>query len=267
MRVYWAVLKLYLKTALQYRAVFLASLIGDPLTHLIHIAFFTALYSYNRAHHVLGYTLSQLIWYFAGISLVWQCIWNEADKNLPRKILSGDLAVDLLRPVSYFQFELADAVAGRLLGFVFEFLPALVIYSLLFFPSFLTPAAFLKFILVIPLSFGLFFLINYLIGLTAFRLQNNFSVQSIKVVVISVAAGGYIPFEFFPDWFRHFLGWLPFQYLFYWPIQVFLNQKATRGSMAFLQIVGMQLFWIAVLFWLCRTGWRRAIRKYCAAGG
>jgi ABC-2 type transport system permease protein len=211
MRVFITVIKLYLKVMIQYRTTFMLSLIGEPVLYLINIIYFSAIYAYNGKDTVLGYSLTQMIWYFAGISLVWQCIWNSTDNNISQKILSGDLAVDLLKPFSTLKLELAYALSARILAVMLEFVPVLAIYMLLFFPGFITIFVVIKFLIVMPLSFLMFFLLNYLIGLTAFFIKNNTSLQTVKYVLITLTAGGFIPLDFFPQWVQRVTGVLPFQ--------------------------------------------------------
>lgn len=234
---------------------------------VIYVALFSSIYKHNGAQSILGYSLSQMIWYFTGVTFIWYLIWNFTDANIAEKIISGNLAVDLLRPVSVMKLELTQAIALRTAGVIFEFIPGLFLYSLIFYPKFLTALSLSKFLLVMIFSFTLFFLINFLVGLSAFVIQSNFSVQSIKFILISLTAGVYIPLEFFPGWFNRINGFLPFQYLFYWPLQFFLNKDFTRSMESLLKVLGMQLFWIIVLYLLCKYLWRQAVRKFGAVGG
>jgi ABC-2 type transport system permease protein len=234
---------------------------------LVNVALFSSIYSYNNTNAILGYNLSQMIWYFTGVTFIWYFIWNWTDANIAEKIISGNLAIDLLRPLSLMRMELASAIALRLAGVIFEFIPGLFLYSLIFYPEFLTAISFLKFLLIVILAFVLFFLINFLVGLSAFVIQNNFSLQSIKFILISLTAGAYIPLEFFPDWLNKINNVLPFQYLFYWPIQFFLNKSFTRDTMILIKTITMQLMWIAIFYFLGKYLWKQAIKKFGAVGG
>lgn len=267
MKIIIEVIKMNVKQFIHFRWGFLISLIADPIALLINIALFTSIYKNNNSEYILGYSLPQMVWYFAGITFVWYFIWNFADTKMSEKILSGDLAVDLLRPVPVFKLELANAISLRVAGIVFEFIPSLILYSLIFYPDFLTVISMAKFLIVVAMAFLLFFLINYIIGLLAFFIKNNFSLSSVKFTVIALAAGAYIPLDFFPQWLKGIINYLPFQYLFYWPIQFFLNRENTQGINPLLEILGMQLFWITVLYILSQILWKQSIRRFCSAGG
>jgi len=243
------------------------SLVGEPISLLIIAAFFSRIYAYNDADVLLGYSLSQMIWYFAGLTLIWYWVWNDTDSRISSKIISGDLVVDLLKPVSLFQFELAHAVGIKIQSFFLEFLPSVFIFSLIIFPDFLTPESVLKFLTVSVLAFLLYFLIGYLNGLAAFYIKSNYSLQSIKFAIISLMAGAYIPLEFFPEWFTNITRFLPFEYIFYWPVQILLNREQIRDNVIFFTIFRTQLGWVIGLYILTRIFWRRAIQKFCAIGG
>ncbi|MGE5607186.1 MAG: ABC transporter permease [Bacteroidota bacterium] len=267
MRLFLMAIKINFKIMLQYKWGFMISLIGDPIVMLINIALFSSIYKHSGVQSILGYSLSQMVWYFTGVTFIWYFIWNFTDANIAEKIISGNLAIDLLRPVSVIKLELAQAIALRTAGVVFEFLPGILLYSLIFYPDFLTALSLLKFFLVVILSFTLFFLINFLVGLSAFVIQSNFSLQSIKFILISFSAGVYVPLEFFPDWFNRLNSFLPFQYNFYWPIQFFLNRDFTHGAGALFRVIGVQVLWIFSFYLLCKCLWRQAIKKFGAVGG
>lgn len=267
MKEFLTVISIYTKIMIRYRATYIVSLIGEPISFIIQVILFTKIYEYNQAEVMVGYSLSQMIWYFAGVTFVWFLIWNGVDNSIANKILSGDLAIDLLRPFSIFLFELAIAAGTRITGLLMEFIPIFIMFSFISFPGFLTVLSITKFFLVVLFSFILFFNINYLVGISAFWIKSNYSLQSIKLVLISFLAGSYIPLEFYPEKIRVLVGYLPFQYLFYWPVQFFLNLEHTHGFKTLIHVLSLQLFWILLLYGFCRFAWKRAIERFCAVGG
>jgi len=267
MRVFLAVIKMNLKIIVQYKWSLLISIFADPFVILINISLFTSIYRYNKTNSILGYSLNQMIWYFTGVLFIWYITCNLTDWNMAAKILSGDLVMDLLKPLSVLKLEFANAVALRICGILFEFIPGMIVYSLILYPDFMTVFSMLRFLAVVVMSFILFFLINFLVGLSAFVIKSNFSLQSLKSIIFSLTAGAYIPLEFFPKWLNTINNFLPFQYLFYWPIQFFINRGDTGKAYTFFRILGIQALWIIFLFILCRVLWKQAIKKFCAVGG
>ena len=246
---------------------FAISLLIDPIVLLINISLFTSIYTYNNTQNILGYSLSQMIWYFAGTSFIWYLTFNFADHNISDGILSGDISVLLLKPVSVMKVELAEALALRTTGLFFEFIPSLILYSLIYFPDFLSIFSLLRFLLVIVFAFSINFLLNFLIGISAFVIKSNFSLQSLKTAVVGLLAGAYFPIDFFPDFIQNIINYLPFQYIFYVPIQVFLNKSPTNSLEGFMKIILIMLFWTILLYILCKVLWSKAVKRFCAAGG
>jgi ABC-2 type transport system permease protein len=267
MRGFYAALRIHMKSMLYYRGSFVISLLIDPVYFLINFALVSSIYSYNRADSILGYSLAQMIWYFAAVSFTWYFIYNSADTNISGKVLSGALISDLQKPLSLFQNELANAMAIRLLSVVFNFIPSLFIYSIFSFPDFLSWLSLLKFTIVVSFAFVIFFEINFLIGLASFIIKSNYSLQGVKFFLIILTAGAFIPLDFFPLWFREIIKFLPFQYLFYWPIQFFLNRTSCQGLDMFIRIILIQSFWCVFLYGLCRFFWSKALKRFCAVGG
>lgn len=268
MRVFIELFKLNLKVLIQYKKTFLFTILAEPVVFLTTIVSLNAVYECSGKNTVVGFEFNQMAWYYAGISLVWMCIWNAADGNISRKVISGDLSVDLLKPVSVFNAELANAIGSRLISFVVEFIPCAVVFSLMVPPSSITMFAMMKFIVLLSGAFMIYFLLNYLIGITSFYIKSNYSLQSLRVSLIAFTSGAMIPFEFYPHWLKEIVSVLPFQYIFYRPILILVNMHGDGNSAAsFREVFLMQIFWMLILYFVGVFFWNRAIRKYCASGG
>jgi len=266
MRKLWEIIKVELKIDLQYTFAFMISVLVQPIIMFMSLALFTSVYTYNDTDMILGYKMIQMIWYFTCVHFMWVILFNFADMRISDKVLSGDLNIDLLRPVSLFKYELGNAIGLRLMALFVEFLPGLFVYSLIVFPRFLTPISILRFIAVIPLAFLIMYMLNFLTGLSAFKLQSNTSITGIKAIFISILGGGAMPLEFFPDSIQNALRFLPFEYMFYWPIQFFLNTDMASGTTVFLKIISIQAFWAILLFGICKFAWTRVSRDFSAVG-
>jgi len=261
------VIKLHLKIFFQYKWGFAITLLIQPFSVLINVALFSSIYKFNGTSSIKGYSLDQMIWYFTVINFIWAFIWNFTDGRIANKILTGDLSIDLLKPISLFRFELGNAIALRIVGVLMEFVPGVVLYSLIYYPQFLTVFSLMKFILVVMFSFTLFYLLNFLIGLLAFVIKNNSSLTTLKMLFISLAGGAFMPLEFFPAWVNRIIDFFPFKYMFYWPIQFFLNKAGAQELSDLLRVLSIQTAWILVMYISCKIFWNKAASKFCAVGG
>ncbi|WP_239616208.1 ABC transporter permease [Cohnella mopanensis] len=256
-----------MKQFLQYRNSFLISIAIHPFILLLNIFLYRSIFAHNGAEQIKGYTLTEMIWYTAGITFVWIFIWNFAERRISDYVVTGDLSIHLLKPINIFWYELSAAVALRMTGILLEFVPDIIVYSVIYPPSFLTALSLAKFVIVCVLSFCLFFLINYLIGMTAFALKSNSGLNEFVYISMNLLGGGLLPLDFYPAWLQRICDFLPFKYIFYYPIQIFLNKESVNSWNEWGSIVLTQLAWIAGGYLLCHVLWKLAIRKFCAVGG
>lgn len=267
MKKYLELIKTSIKIDIHYAKAFVMSLVIFPLFFLVNIALYTSIYKYGNIDTIQGYSLKQITWYYVAVYFVRIFNSDFTHYRISEKIMSGDLTNDLLRPITYFRLELMATIANRLVGVGFELIPAFVIFSLIDIPNFLSFFSLTKFFIVAIASLGLMFLLHYLIGLSAFYLKNNRFFLYIEYFACMFLGGAFVPLEFFPSWVRTILNFLPFKYVFYWPVQFFLNKEATQGLAPFLQIFAMQALWMIMLYISIKIFWKFAFRKFCAVGG
>ena len=267
MSVFSEVFKNSLKTSFQYRWSFLISVLFDPLVLILYVSLLNTIYQGDSSKLILGYTCTQMIWYFAAIKFFYYLVWGSTDKDLSDSILSGEMAIRLTKPVSVMGWELAKSLASKTCSVLFEFIPSFLVFSLLVFPDFLTLEAMVKYLIITCLSFLLFFLFSFMLGTVAFRWQSTESLQILKIIIINIIAGASIPIEFFPDAVQSIIRILPFQYLYYVPITFFLNKPETQSWAYFFEVIGIMLVWIVVFYVLGSILWKRLSRLYTPAGG
>ncbi len=256
-----------IRATFQYRVSFYLSMIIFPLLLIVNIMLFKGIYDYTGAETIKGYTLTQMIWYFGSVPFVWVFIWTMTAYRVSNRIIRGDLTIDFLRPMSLFHFEFAHHLGQRLTAMGLEFVPPLLIYSAIYYPDFMTAASLGKFCITAAFACILMFLMSFLIGMAAFGLKNIRALEDLKGVLLGVFGGALIPIDFLPDTVRNIADALPFKYIFYEPLQFFLNNPAKAGWEPLMKTVMMQLLWIFVLYILIRALWSIAAKRFCAVGG
>src|SRR3954467_7826477 len=94
----WSLFQHHLKLRLQYRETFLFSLVLHPLVMLLILAMFKGVYA--NQERVLGYSQSQMVWYFGSSQFFYYLVWNIVDKNIAQKVMFGGMERELVRPYS-----------------------------------------------------------------------------------------------------------------------------------------------------------------------
>lgn len=260
-------MKINFKSLFQYKWTFAMTLFTQPIIFVINYIVFQSIYSYGGKTDIQGYTMEQMVWFFTANLLVNTFVWNSCVGEISGKILSGDLTMDLLRPISFYCYEMARSVSNRFISLSVDFLPGLLLYSLILPPKFVTFVSVIRAFLVIIPAFFLNYITASLIGLCAMWVKNSTSLYAISTILISFAGGCLIPMEFYPDWLVQLTDFLPYKYIYYLPIQYILNREMVQGSLFLLQTLLIQAGWILVLRLLYHLGWKHLLRQYGAVGG
>ena len=106
------------------------------------------------------------------------------------------------------------------------------------------------------------FQINFLIGILAFWLEETWVLRVMFVLMTQFFSGAMIPLELFPAWLRDSLHYLPFPYLTWVPVKLFMGTYSGSVSQAFALI----LLWAGLALLTSALVWRQGIRAYTGAG-
>ncbi len=247
-----------------YRTHSMVSIIVGPVYFIVQYFIWTAVYG---DHATLGgMELSQMIRYFGATALIGYLIMDFADWNLSMLVRTGKFLTFHLRPLNHRSFALYQKIGHRSLGFLFEFLPCLLIFVLVFGID-MTPASYLWTTMSVSLAFLMNFYVNYTIGLTSFWLVQSSGIRSAFMLVSGLFSGALIPLGFFPHWLQVIQFFLPFQYIAYMPAMVFTGRYSLGGvTLPIEHVVGLQAVAVLVMLGLCELVQRFALKHFTAVG-
>ena len=211
---------------------------------------------------VAGYDPSRtvtFVWIGQGLIAV-VLIWGNTDFG--ERVRSGDIAIDLLRPIdpqaALLAEDLGRAGFALLTRFTVPLLVGAALFDLTLPASALRWAAFgLSVLLAVLVSFAIRFLLN----LVAFWLLDWRGLLSVHAVVAGVLGGLAIPIAFFPGWARVVIWATPFPAMLQAPIDIAIS----HGSA--LPLLAHQLAWAVVLLAAGRLMLARAVRTLVIQGG
>lgn len=228
-----------------YRSHSMVSLFVGPAYLLVQVSIWTAIYSAGGS--INGLSLTDMITYYGVATLIGYITMDFADWNLQMLIRTGKYTTFVLRPVSHVFFALSQKIGHRVLGFIFEFVPVYLILFI-FFDINLIPAYIGWAILSIFLGYLMMFFVDYCIGITGFWIVETGGVRNVFRTLSSFCSGSVIPLMLFPDAVQKVFFVLPFQYMTYVPIRVFIGSYELGGiSMPIPQIVMIQLALTAIM--------------------
>ena len=120
---------------------------------------------------------------------------------------------------------------------------------------------------VIVLSFILLYLINYCIGITGFWLTKTEGLRRGFLIVRDIFAGSFLPLTLFPEIFQKILFFLPFQFITYVPIRVFIGSYDLAGiKLSIPEAVGLQAMMVVVMFMVYKIFWYYGIKRFTGVG-
>ncbi|AJY75060.1 ABC transporter permease [Paenibacillus beijingensis] len=206
---------------------------------------------------MLAFTLISVV-----LSSMFVC--NVANK-INQQIREGDIALDLVKPVSLLMCYLAEDIGSSISSLVNKALPMFLMLAVLFrVPLPVSPAAALLFLASVLLSYAILWLLSALVGLTAFWVTELGPLEVVKDAIVRILSGSLIPLWYFPGWVQHVLAFTPFPYTYQSPLGIYVGKI---DSLAALQSMGIQAVWILILGLTVHRVWIRAKRSTMVQGG
>lgn len=258
-----AMMNIGFKTALVYRFHFITTLVTAPVILIIYYFLWNSVYAYSGAEVIRGFTLNEMIAYYALTMIVGFFAWSFADEKIEEDVKLGLLTPTLLRPISYLKQAFLFEFGLNMLSVFVEMIPVLVI-SFMFFkipiPQVING---IYFVISIIGAMVIYFLLSFLLGMTAFWFYNISGLRRVRRTVMSFFAGSFIPLTFFPETLQKIFHFLPFEYTRYVPVKIYLGHYSVLGGLGQLAI---QAFWIIVFYAVIRLIWDVAYKKFAGSG-
>jgi viologen exporter family transport system permease protein len=247
-----------------YRSHMLLSLLIGPAYFLAQGFIWRALFAGRE--ELGGFDLPEMLRYYGTAAVIYYLTMDFADWNLQMLVRTGRFLTFALRPVDHRTFALAQKLGHRSLGIVFEFLPVWLIFTFAFGVR-LWPARPLWALLSVALAFLMMFLVNYAVGLLAFWLTRTDGIRAMVRFTRDLLAGTLVPLTLFPAAAQKVMLFLPFQFIAYAPVRVFLGRYELGGvALSIPAVVGCQAAAVAVMWLLTGVLYRLGIRRYTGVG-
>ena len=262
---YLALWRVAFQDAVQYRAEaaiwFLYDVLGPIMMAFVWLA------AYQGQGEVAGYDLGAMLLYTMGAMVLRNAITAHCEWDIDRQVRQGELSALLVRPMNPWLMWLLPDFAWRTFRLTLV-APVLGVCLLWLAPYLDTPRTAWGELPLVALSLALGYLCSFFlklsIGFSGFWLTDIFSMVTLYEVLAFTFGGFLVPLDLLPAWLRLVADVLPFQYLFYLPLQAAIGRL---GGPELLRAVAMQAVWATTLGLLAYATWRRGLRRYEAVGG
>lgn len=186
-------------------------------------------------------------------------------QRLQERINSGDVALDLIRPMTAPLLWLAEDLGEALGRLVLVGTPLLAAACALGHPPWPASAgAATLTIAAVVLAVLINWLLALLVGLGLFWWLDLGYFARIKDLAIRILAGGVLPLWLFPEWLQHAARLLPFTAIYQGPLELWIGRATGRAALG---IIAMQVVWLAILALAAAWLWSRARRVVQVQGG
>ncbi|HZJ11009.1 MAG TPA: ABC-2 family transporter protein [Trueperaceae bacterium] len=258
---YWGFARTRMVDLLANRARFLAGIASYFIYVSVYAGIFRAIYDAGP-EEIGGLGIREALTYTAVAWVLRSMYTNGVDREITQEVRRGDIALALLRPVDYPASKLATAAGEALTRALIFTLPA-ALPIILVYP--VQPPASLSsavgFLAGAVLAFGIYSLVNLLVGITAVFTEHTVGIQRAKNAMMDLLGGVLLPLSFFPAWAQDALWLLPFQAVTYTPVSMYLGTTPVPVGL------GVQALWLVILALLVRVLWRRAVDHLTIQGG
>lgn len=254
-----------LHSLLQYRSAFLITGITAAASAGVTVFLWRAVYADSSGPGPGGFTPASITTYLVVAQVLAVVHTNRVDDEVAAEIYRGDIAVMLVRPVSYPLVRLAACLPVVAANAVLVGVPLLVFFSLLVPLTVPTPLNAALFLLAAVLSAGIAFCVNLLTGMVGFVTTNTWGVRMAKQGVVAFFAGQMVPLALLPGPLHAIAMVLPFRAMVDGPLTLLLGRYDGAASAA--AVLGHQLAWTAGLVLLCAALWRTAVSRLEVLGG
>ena len=185
--------------------------------------------------------------------------------DVAARIRTGDIAVDLYRPVSFLGWWLAGDLGRAAYHLLTRGVAPTVVGALLFdlrYPS--DPLVWLAFLVSVTLAVVVSFGIRMLVACSAFWLVDDTGMVQLSAVLAVFLSGLSVPQVLFPGTARDVVMALPWAAYIQVPVDIWLGRRSGPGVWTGL---GFQAAWAGVLLLGCAGVLRLADRKVVVHGG
>ncbi|MFD4697149.1 ABC transporter permease [Streptomyces niveus] len=266
MRLYAAVAAGGFRRYATYRAATAAGVFTNTVFGFIGAYTYIALW--EQRPNLGGYDLSQALTYvWLGQALLMTCamMGGGFEDELMERIRTGDIAIDLYRPVDLQLWWMASDLGRAAFHLLGRGIVPMALGALAFDLAVPTrPMVWLAFLFSVFLGVVVSFAVRYLVALSAFWLLDGAGVGQIAFLAGLFFSGMLLPLTLFPGALGEIARALPWSSLLQVPADVFLERRTGWGLLG---AFAFQAGWAAALLALGRLLQSVATRRVVVQGG
>ena len=262
-RLFWEMVKRSFRRYMTYRAATFAGLMTNFFFGLFRVAVLLALLD-NRSD-ISGYTAQRVIVYTGFTQAMLSLLGIFGWWDLMISIHNGDVGSDLLKPMDFFKYWLAQDLGRALVNLLLRGILFMLLFELAYdltYPQ--TAVHWLIVSISIMLSWLISFGFRFLVNLAAFWTPNAKGIGRFGFVMAWFFSGQLMPLRLFPDWVQTIAAFTPFPHMLNTVVELYIG--IIDGPAAWVALL-TQLIWAISLVIICQFVLKTAVRRLVILGG
>ena len=254
----------YIKEALMYRAELMVWRAIDAIPILAMLTLWVSVYSHGN--QMGQYSLRDILTYYILGNLIQAIVVVHFEEEGVRWVNDGSIARFFLKPFTFFHHAVIGSISWRAMSMILAVIPIVSLLMIVFREVIVIPHIWtlIAVLLAIVLGYGIDVMVSLLIVAAAFYFEQARALAHLKWMLAGVFGGSMLPLSLFPPWMESLGRFLPFQYQFAIPVEMYLGMMT--GPQAAVALVKGTV-WILVLAFIVAHCWQTGVKKFSAAGG
>lgn len=266
MKKYFSIFKISFQQEFAYRLNFIMWRVRNVMQIILVFFLWSSVFA-DPSREVFGYNREKILTYVFGILILRAIVLSARVVDMAGEIANGDIINYLLKPINYFKYWASRDIASKFLNLSFAAVEITVLYFI-FKPQLFIQTDFLILtgtLISVAFAMVLFFCMLFIINMVTFWMpENGWAAQFLFIGIITeFLSGGAFPIDIFPQALQRILYTLPFPYLLFFPLQIYLGKAGGADLIRGFVISGG---WVIVLLLLVRSIWGRGLKNYSAEG-
>lgn len=260
---WWQTMKVCWSEMFVYRVNFFLQVLGPAFVFLvIKVSLWSSIYRFDEDIKIGNYNLAEMLTYHLWVMLVTLLTTTYNSVNLSEDIRLGRISSYLIYPFSLGAFHAAQFLAKQIVQVAIVTITLMVVYTVLStkLPA-LTVHSLLTGILLSSMVSLFWFVLQYMIGLMSFWMEESWTLRVMLHIVTQFCSGAIIPLDLYPQWARTILSYTPFPSISFIPTRIFLGLEYTWFE-PLLLLMG----WTIIIAFISRWIWMQGLKLYTAAG-
>jgi ABC-2 type transport system permease protein len=264
LRVYWRFARTGFRRESRYLMAAFAGLFTNVVFGFIKAAVLVAA-AESGGGTVAGYTIGSIgayVWLSQGML---GAVTLSGQAEIGDRIRTGDVAIDLTRPVDVQLSHLATDLGRAVFTLLPRGVPSVIIGALTI--GLAMPSSVIPYVLgamSLGLGIALSFLSRFALNVIGFWVVETRGLTTVYIVVSTFLSGLFVPVPLFPSWLETIAYATPFPSIMQTPIDVLSGRVTGADSVV---VVLTQLAWVVAVAGVGRLLMARGLRKLEVQGG